>query len=175
VALIDAQVEDFQSHAYRSLCELPLDLNRVILWNYQGASPVSEAIALEDCGEVGYCPTEADLEQRETIASIEGTTEALTSFCLSQSDLNIIDKLHRIRSPLLVIWGEEDDVLNQRQLRLLLEHARITKKVLLPATGHAPHLEHPEQTARILLEFFKPSDRLTRKGSGNHDVQNTQR
>lgn len=164
MALIDAQVEDLQSAAYRSLCELPLDLNRVILWNYQGSSPVSEAIALENCGQIGYCPTEAELKQRKEIASIEGTTEALTSFCLSQSNINIVNKLHLIQSPLLVIWGQQDEVLSQRQRRLLIEHAEVTKQVLMPRTGHAPHLEQPAEVARILLQFFNPSGYATLKG-----------
>lgn len=155
LVLIDAQVEDLQSAEYRSLCELPLDLDRVILWNYQGSSPLSEAIALDECGEVGYCPTESELALRKEVARVEGTTQALTAFCSSQSELDIVTRLDEIGQPLLVIWGLEDEVLSGRQLDLLNQHAKITKQVLMPATGHAPHLGHPSRVAQILLDFLQ--------------------
>ncbi len=154
LALIDAQVDDLQSAELQSLCEFPLNLDRIIFWNYQGSSPLSEAIALENCGDVGYCPTEAELAIRKEIAQIEGTTEALTAFCESQTRLDIIDDLDTLQKPILLVWGLQDEVLSDRQRRLLIEHAHISEQVLLEATGHAPHLERPARVAQFLLDFF---------------------
>lgn len=45
---------------------------------------------------------------------------------------------------------------------LLVEHADITEQVLLPATGHAPHMERPNHVAEFLLDFF------SNQASGNN-------
>lgn len=159
MALIDAQVEEMRSETYKKLCRLPFGLNRAVMWNYKGSSPLATWIASSGCGQVGYCPGEAELDLRWRFASVEGTTEALVAFCKSQNDPHIVEQLGEIEGPVLVMWGLSDDVLPERQREVLISRLEEPEQIVFPATGHAPHLERPRQVAQQLLDFFDQTAR----------------
>ncbi len=80
---------------------------------------------------------------------------------------NILDRLKALTVPLLAVWGEEDLVIppvNAEDVRRALPGSAIH---VLPACGHWPHMEKPEEFNRILTNFLSqpsPGD-LSLQGS----------
>lgn len=65
------------------------------------------------------------------------------------------NRLHRITSPALVIWGEKDNFVPR-------SHGETYAKVIpnsgdlkiIPGAGHSAHVEKPEETAKLVLDFL---------------------
>ncbi len=66
------------------------------------------------------------------------------------------DRLHRISAPTLIIAGEDDTRFSTiaREMDMALSHSQL---VILPGTGHAAHLEQPDQFNRTGMDFLKLS------------------
>jgi 2-succinyl-6-hydroxy-2,4-cyclohexadiene-1-carboxylate synthase len=66
------------------------------------------------------------------------------------------DRLPGLDLPILLVAGELDRAYAdaQRRMARLLPRARA---VTVPASGHAAHLERPEEVARLLMEFVSTS------------------
>lgn len=70
---------------------------------------------------------------------------------LLETDLR--PELNRIRTPALLIWGEQDAILarsDQEELAEVLPNSRL---VVYPAAGHSPHWEEPRRFASDLISF----------------------
>jgi pimeloyl-ACP methyl ester carboxylesterase len=60
----------------------------------------------------------------------------------------------RLTMPTLVLWGEQDRILNVKLagvLARLIPHARLA---VLDKVGHLPHLEAPHRVANVLSSFL---------------------
>jgi pimeloyl-ACP methyl ester carboxylesterase len=67
------------------------------------------------------------------------------------------DRLHRVRMPVLFLWGTADRVLSEKYGRgfcAMIEGARFET---IERAGHFPHLEQPEEFARRVLAFADES------------------
>jgi pimeloyl-ACP methyl ester carboxylesterase len=90
---------------------------------------------------------------RMTYTSYEETPDAANAFV---EERPLPDRLAELGKPLLVIFGEEDDVVSPAR-----EAAREYRRVpgaqihLLPDVGHTPQVEAPVATARLLLRFSR--------------------
>lgn len=62
--------------------------------------------------------------------------------------------LEEIRTPALVIWGEEDALISVESGRQATERMPNARFVALPETGHLPMEERPEEVVRLMLEFL---------------------
>ncbi|WP_137937129.1 alpha/beta fold hydrolase [Chitinivorax sp. B] len=64
--------------------------------------------------------------------------------------------LPRIVAPTLILWGEEDKVLDISSIDVLKANLTHTQPriVTLPGVGHLPMVEKPKETARIYLDFI---------------------
>ena len=62
--------------------------------------------------------------------------------------------LSAIKTPSLILWGEEDRVIHVSSVTVFEEHLSNHKSVILSGVGHAPMVERPEQTATILRDFI---------------------
>lgn len=60
----------------------------------------------------------------------------------------------RIRSPTLVLWGEQDALVPLAQGCRLVRDIRGAQLVLLPGLAHSPHLERPDTVLSWLLPFL---------------------
>lgn len=63
--------------------------------------------------------------------------------------------LHRIRVPVQLIWGEQDQVLPTEFARAwtdALPRARLAK---IPLCGHLPHVERPAETLSVMRSFLR--------------------
>jgi pimeloyl-ACP methyl ester carboxylesterase len=72
---------------------------------------------------------------------------------LGQRPFLLDGRLGEIRAPTLVLWGAEDRVLHASSAKVFAEGIPGAKLTLMPRTGHAPMIEHPEETARLVSEF----------------------
>jgi pimeloyl-ACP methyl ester carboxylesterase len=65
------------------------------------------------------------------------------------------NRLHRITSPALIIWGEKDNFVprshGETYARLIPSANELR---VIPGAGHSVHVEKPEQTARLVLDFL---------------------
>jgi len=65
------------------------------------------------------------------------------------------NRLHRISAPTLVVWGENDHMVppvHGQTYADLIPHAMLK---LLPQSGHSVHVESPDITARLVLDFLQ--------------------
>lgn len=65
-----------------------------------------------------------------------------------------LDRLHLIHCPVLVLVGEDDNVLPPRYARQLAERLRQSRLVVVPGVGHAPPIEDASQFNARLGEFL---------------------
>jgi pimeloyl-ACP methyl ester carboxylesterase len=65
------------------------------------------------------------------------------------------ERLYRITVPTLIIWGESDRFVPVAHGQAYHEGIAGSQLVILEQCGHAPPFEKPEETARLLCEFFQ--------------------
>jgi pimeloyl-ACP methyl ester carboxylesterase len=70
-------------------------------------------------------------------------------------DPKLADRLHRVRAPTLVVWGERDDFVPRAQGERYTELIPGARFELLTACGHLPVLEKPDDLARIVTAFLR--------------------
>jgi pimeloyl-ACP methyl ester carboxylesterase len=63
-------------------------------------------------------------------------------------------KLQSIRAPVLLIWGEEDDIFPLSHARRITERIPQAKLVTIPRCGHWSPLDATEEVARYVVEFL---------------------
>lgn len=64
-------------------------------------------------------------------------------------------ELHRIRAPTLIIWGDNDRVLDVSSIEVMQSRIRQVESVVLKDCGHIPMLERPAETARHVRQFLQ--------------------
>jgi len=81
--------------------------------------------------------------------------EAHARFCWSPYMHNpkLKGRLHRIRMPVLFLWGTADRILSDRYGRAYCAAIAGAKFEPIERAGHFPHLEQPEEFARRVLAF----------------------
>jgi pimeloyl-ACP methyl ester carboxylesterase len=86
-----------------------------------------------------------------TRATVDSLRAGLGPF--GQSDL-VIDRLHEVCQPVLIVWGEQDAIVpvaHGRRAARLLPNGRCR---VIPDCGHMPELEQPEVFVRLVEEFL---------------------
>ncbi|WP_404365183.1 alpha/beta fold hydrolase [Marinobacter sp.] len=66
--------------------------------------------------------------------------------------------LEKITAPVLVIWGREDRVIHYRNAEIFQDRIPHADVVLLDNVGHAPMVEIPERSARMVRDFIATTD-----------------
>jgi pimeloyl-ACP methyl ester carboxylesterase len=64
------------------------------------------------------------------------------------------NRLHRITSPALVLWGEKDHMVPRAHGETYAERIPNAKLQIVPGAGHSAHVEKPEETAKLVLDFL---------------------
>jgi pimeloyl-ACP methyl ester carboxylesterase len=64
------------------------------------------------------------------------------------------NRLHRITSPALVIWGEKDNMVPRSHGETYAKLIPSARLEVIPGAGHSAHVEKPEKTARLVLDFL---------------------
>jgi pimeloyl-ACP methyl ester carboxylesterase len=93
----------------------------------------------------------------DKLAVIARNIESFARFCWEPYMHNpkLKHRLHRIRVPTLLIWGENDGIVTPRYgetFRALIPGASM---VTIPRAGHLPHLEQPQEFLQTLRAFLR--------------------
>ena len=64
-------------------------------------------------------------------------------------------RMERVRTPALIVWGEDDHLLPVRLAGKLSEALPARDVLILPKVGHVPQLEALEQTNAAILKFLE--------------------
>lgn len=64
------------------------------------------------------------------------------------------NRLHRITSPTLVLWGEHDHMVPRVHGENYAERIPNAKLTIIPGAGHSVQAEKPEETAKAILDFL---------------------
>ena len=62
-------------------------------------------------------------------------------------------RLHRIDIPTLLIWGEADQVVKPSYGEAFRDLIPGSRLVIIPNSGHSPHVEQPSAFIKHFLEF----------------------
>jgi pimeloyl-ACP methyl ester carboxylesterase len=72
-------------------------------------------------------------------------------------DKGFTKRIHRIASPTLLIWGEDDRLVPRVYADEFARRLPRTTLEVVQGAGHAPHLEQPEATSRLAQAFLRGS------------------
>jgi pimeloyl-ACP methyl ester carboxylesterase len=64
------------------------------------------------------------------------------------------NRLHRITPAALVIWGENDHMVPRAHGETYAKQIPNAKLTVIPGAGHSVHVEKPEETAQLVLDFL---------------------
>lgn len=64
------------------------------------------------------------------------------------------ENLAKITAPTLIIWGEKDGVVPANHANLFDAALPISQVAIIENTGHVPHEENPQQTAKTITAFL---------------------
>ncbi|MBT6144896.1 MAG: alpha/beta fold hydrolase [Gemmatimonadetes bacterium] len=71
------------------------------------------------------------------------------------SDIHeIVEAYGRLDTPTLVLWGRQDQILSPLYGQRFVDELPRARLHLFDDCGHAPHLEQPEQMARIIHDWL---------------------
>lgn len=86
------------------------------------------------------------------IAHAEFNKKIWNDLQLLQSSLAPV--LPLIQAPVLIIWGDQDKVLDVGGVAFLEKNLKNYRTVIIKDTGHCPMIERPEQTAKAYVTFL---------------------
>jgi pimeloyl-ACP methyl ester carboxylesterase len=66
------------------------------------------------------------------------------------------NRLYRIGSPALVIWGEKDNFVPLAHGELYAARMPNAQLVVIPGAGHSAHVENPDEIAKLISDFLSP-------------------
>ncbi len=104
-----------------------------------------------------YDPTVATKELvDEVFKTVNDRMKAIRIVATAKSAVrhNLADKLHNIKAPTLLVWGQNDGVTPPfvgEKFNELLENSELH---FIDKCGHAPMMEHPEEFNKILAQFL---------------------
>jgi pimeloyl-ACP methyl ester carboxylesterase len=70
-------------------------------------------------------------------------------------DKGLKKRMHRIQAPALLVWGQDDRLVPLVYAEEFARRLTRARTEVVKNAGHAPHLEEPEVTARLVHAFLK--------------------
>jgi pimeloyl-ACP methyl ester carboxylesterase len=70
-------------------------------------------------------------------------------------DKGLKKRIHRVGAPTLLVWGEADRLVPRAYAKEFADRLTDTRLEVVAGAGHAPQLEQPEATARVVQAFLK--------------------
>lgn len=74
---------------------------------------------------------------------------------LRKDAVNLEQQLGRIAAPALILWGDDDRILDMSAVGVFEKGLRNHTTVIMKRCGHTPMLERPDESARHYLTFLK--------------------
>ncbi len=89
-------------------------------------------------------------------ARMEGTRQATLARFNLPWDLTVKDHVAQIKTPTLILWGEEDGLIPVASAHAYNAAIAGSKLIIYPRTGHIPMEEVPDQSAADVRAFLTP-------------------
>jgi pimeloyl-ACP methyl ester carboxylesterase len=103
----------------------------------------------------GFKLDEGDLDYYYRCFNRPDAREAAYRALGAATDLtSLVPKVIRVRAPTLIVWGELDPMFPVSFAQRLSRDILGSQLHTLPGCGHAPPVEQPERTARLLIDHF---------------------
>jgi pimeloyl-ACP methyl ester carboxylesterase len=122
----------------------PTELPKYVFVDHEGATAKAMFSIPED-------PEEAALT-RTRLAWAMGSTG---KFIWPIPDKGLKKRIHRIKAPTLLVWGQEDRLVPLVYAEEFARRLPWTRREIVKNAGHAPHLERPEATAELVQAFLQ--------------------
>ena len=97
--------------------------------------------------------TEKLITRFHDLTICEGNRRAALSIFKNRVNQNT-DKINKINTPTLIIWGENDELISVDNAYLFQKGIKESKLEILKNTGHTPMEENPEKIAAIVKAFL---------------------
>jgi pimeloyl-ACP methyl ester carboxylesterase len=155
---------EFAAAAPRSVGRLML-IDPVGLW--RDDRPVKNWMVLSDrerktslfadpeCeGAKAFFAVPSDNEARvDTLAQLIWSQACTGKFVWPVPDRGLKHRIHRIKAPTLIVWGNADRIIDQAYAPEFASRIAGAKVAMIDKAGHLPHLEQPEAVAKAVQEF----------------------
>lgn len=82
-------------------------------------------------------------------------SQALIAFTKSGGYNFLTNKISQIKHPTLILWGDADRILGTADAAKLQQAIAGSHLIWLSQCGHVPHLEQPQMTAEVILQFVQ--------------------
>ena len=100
-----------------------------------------------------------DADDKEAVAKAnferQKAAAALGKFIWPIWDKGLKKRIHRIKAPTLLVWGESDGLVPPAYGDEFKRRIPGSQLIFMPKTGHVPMVEQREAFARIVTDFFK--------------------
>jgi len=97
---------------------------------------------------------QSDAEQSQRLLERAIDLTAAGKFLWPIPDRGLGRRIHRVKAPVLLVWGENDRIVPPVYAEEFTDRLEVARKIILPQCGHLPMLEQPEEFARYVAEFF---------------------
>ena len=124
----------------------------------------TKSLIIEDCAGVGsqvenLTASGAKSEYRQNLISGSikiGANERVIRSIISNSDKYLLNKdiLLKLKENVLLIWGEDDDLVDLSYGKEMESGITNSELIIIPKAGHVPHITKPEDVARALANFL---------------------
>ena len=98
---------------------------------------------------------ESDGERSQRMLERAIDLAAAGKFLWPIPDRGLVRRIHRVKAPVLLVWGEHDRIVPLAYAQEFSSRLKHAEKVVLPRCGHLPMLEQPEEFASKVVEFFR--------------------
>lgn len=102
--------------------------------------------------------TDEDLENYQKPLSIENWDKALWEFSKANRENDIQDRISDVSIPVLVISGENDQIIPKEQSIQLASELPNSDLVIIPNCGHVPQEECPDLFMKAIDDFIRNLD-----------------
>ncbi|KAF3323382.1 monoacylglycerol lipase ABHD6 isoform X2 [Carex littledalei] len=80
--------------------------------------------------------------------------EDATVCFMTNGGYNVVNLIKQVKHKTLIIWGEDDRIINKEFATKLCNDIQDSELCLVPNCGHIPHVEKPEKVTELILSFL---------------------
>jgi pimeloyl-ACP methyl ester carboxylesterase len=100
----------------------------------------------------------SDPDQRvDTLSQFIWAQACTGKFVWPIADRGLSKRIHRIAAPTLIVWGNGDRIIAAAYAEEFGKRIANSRVAMIDAAGHLPHLEQPQDVARLVTEFVVQS------------------
>ena len=122
----------------------PDEVTRAVVYDYEHAAELLGRPDPDDAAAMA----EAQYRRHQSLA-------AASKFVWPIWDKGLKKRIHRIKAPTLIVWGEHDGLIPPLYGPEFQRRIAGSRLVTIPETAHVPMAERPEEFVRVVTEFLK--------------------